>query len=124
MLVAAGNILPGVARSVLTGELIWRDRSSGFHAAIEYRATTKIYVNDANVDAAAGTGVANIRAGFQQQFSTTRFGHWRLSEFIRVDNVTDRRYIGSVIVAEARGRYFEPAPGRNVMVGFNVAVSF
>ncbi len=123
-LIAAKNLLPGVAHSVLTAELIWRDRSSGFHAAIEYRATSKIYVNDANVDAAAGYGVANIRAGFQQQFSTARFGHWRLSEFIRVDNVTDHRYIGSVIVAEARGRYFEPAPGRNFMVGFNAAVSF
>ncbi len=124
MPVAADNILPGVARSVLTGELIWRDRSSGFHAALEYRVTSKIYVNDANTDAAAGYGVANIRAGFQQQLSTAHFGHWRLSEFVRVDNVTDRRYIGSVIVAEARGRYFEPAPGRNVMVGFNAMVSF
>ncbi len=124
VLVAADNLLPGVARSVLTVELIWRDPSSGFHTAIEYRAATKIYVNDANSDAAAGYGVANIRAGFQQQFSTARFGHWRLSEFVRVDNVTDRRYIGSVIVAEARGRYFEPASGRNVMVGLNAAVSF
>lgn len=33
--------------------------------------------------------------------------------FSRVDNVFDRRYVGSVIVNEGNGRYFEPAPGRN-----------
>ena len=28
---------------------------------------------------------------------------------MRVENVADRRYAGSVIVSEARGRFFEPA---------------
>ena len=122
--VASGNLLPGVARSVLYGELAWRHQSSGFHAAIEYRASAKVYVNEANSDAAAGFGVANVRAGFQQQFATGARGNWRISEFVRVDNVTDHRYIGSVIVAEARARYFESASGRNVLVGFNAAYSF
>ncbi len=122
--VPAGNLLPGVARSVLYGELVWRHQPSGFHAAIEYRASSKVYVNEANVDAAAGFGVANIRAGFQQQFGSSNKGGWRISEFVRVDNVTDHRYIGSVIVAEARGRYFEPAPGRNVLAGVNVSYAF
>ena len=45
--VASGNLLPGVARSVLYGELAWRHQPSGFHAAIEYRASAKVYVNEA-----------------------------------------------------------------------------
>ena len=122
--VASGNRLPGVARSVLYGELSWRHQPSGFHAAIEYRASTKIYVNEANSDAAAGFGVANLRVGFQQQVTQGGYGNWRFSEFVRVDNVTDHRYIGSVIVAEARGRYFEPAAGRNFLVGLNAAYAF
>ena len=36
---------------------------------------------------------------------------------MRVDNVTDRAYIGSVIVADGNGRFYEPAPGRALMVG-------
>lgn len=124
VLVAAGRLLPGVARSVLNGELIWRHQPSGFHAAIEYRASGKVYVNDANTDAAAGYGVANVRAGFQQQFAGGEHGSWRVSEFMRIDNIGDHRYIGSVIVAEARQRYFEPAAGRNFLVGVNVAYSF
>lgn len=124
VLVAAGRPLPGVARSVLNGELIWRHQPSGFHAAIEYRASSKVYVNEASTDAAAGYSVANVRAGFQQQFTAGAHGKWRVSEFVRVDNATDHRYIGSVIVAEARGRYFEPAAGRNFLIGVNVARSF
>ena len=122
--VPAGNQLPGVSRSVFHGELVWRQPSSGFHAGIEYRASSKVYVNDANSDAAAGFRVANGRAGWLQQFGGGAHGHWRVKEFIRVDNICDRRYIGSVIVAEARGRYFEPAPGRNAMVGVNVEYAF
>ncbi len=122
--VPAGNKLPGTPRAVFYAELIWRYQPLGFHAGLEYRASSKVYVNEANVDAAAGYGVANIRAGFQQQFGSSKKGGWTLSEFVRVDNVMDHRYIGSVIVAEARGRYFEPAPGRNVMVGVNVAYAF
>jgi iron complex outermembrane receptor protein len=122
--VSAGNLLPGVARSVLYGELIWRHPTSGFHAGIEYRVSGKVYVNEANSDAAAGFAVANLRAGFRQQIGRDTQGGWRFSEFVRVDNATDRRYIGSVIVAEARGRFFEPAPGRNVLVGLSAAYSF
>ena len=122
--VASGNFLPGVARSVLYGEIVWRHRPSAFHAAIEYRASSKVFVNEANSDAAAGFGIANLRTGFQQESGAGTRGSWRLTEFVRVDNVTNHRYIGSVIVAEARSRYFEPAPGRSVSLGLTAAYSF
>jgi iron complex outermembrane receptor protein len=37
--------------------------------------------------------------------------------FARIDNLFDRRHVGSVIVNEANGRYFEPAEGRAWTVG-------
>ena len=40
--------------------------------------------------------------------------------FARVDNMFDRRYIGSVIVNEANGRYYEPGADRTVTVGVRV----
>jgi iron complex outermembrane recepter protein len=124
VVVPSGNVLPGVARQVFYGEAIWRYKPLGFHAGVEYRATSKIYVNEANSDAAAGFNVTNLRAGFQQQFAGDGQRGWRLSEFVRLDNVTDRNYIGSVIVAEARGRYFEPAVRRNYLLGLSAAYSF
>ncbi len=104
---------------MIYGDLAWRHAASGFHAAAEVRHAGRVFVNEANADAAAAATVGNLRAGFEQVL-----GRWRLREFIRVDNVTDRRYAGSVIVAEARGRYFEPAPGRNVLVGLSASASF
>ena len=119
VVVPSGTKLPGVPRSVLYAEGVWRHAPSGFHAAIEARYSAKIYVNEANVDAAPAFTVANVRVGFEQ-----RAGKWRLAEFVRVDNVADRRYAGSVIVAEARARYFEPAPGRNYMAGVTASLAF
>ena len=83
------------------------------------RSSAKIYVNEANTDAAPAYTVANLRAGFEQ-----RWQRWQFAEFVRVDNVGDRRYAGSVIVAEARSRYFEPAPGRSLAAGLRIASSF
>jgi iron complex outermembrane receptor protein len=45
--------------------------------------------------------------------------HWPLRAFLRVDNVFDKRYVGSVIVNEGSGRFFEPAPGRSWAVGLD-----
>ncbi len=117
--VPAGSRLPGVPGSMLYAELVWRHAASGFHAGAELRASGKVRVNDANTDAAPGYAVASLRAGLER-----RFGSWRLSAFARVDNVGDHAYAGSVIVAESRGRYFEPAPGRSWMAGATAAASF
>jgi iron complex outermembrane receptor protein len=117
-LIPAGNRLPGVPAVVVHAELAWRP-AGGFHAALEARHSGRIYVNEANADAARAYTVANVRAGYER-----RMGDWRVACFGRVDNVTDRRYAGSVIVAEARGRFFEPAAGRNFFAGVELARAF
>ena len=53
-----------------------------------------------------------------------RAGAWEFSSFGRVDNLFDRRYVGSVIVNEGNARYFEPAPGRTWTVGTTATVRF
>ena len=39
----------------------------------------------------------------------------------RLDNFTNRAYVGSVIVNESNSRYFEPAPGRVAYIMFTAA---
>jgi iron complex outermembrane receptor protein len=119
MPVSAGNRLPGVPPQSLYGELIWRYAPWGFHAGVEARHNGKVFVNDQNSEAASPYTVWNLRAGFEQ-----RARNWRISEFVRVDNVTDRQYIGSVIVSEANGRFYEPAPTRNYLVGVQASLQF
>jgi iron complex outermembrane receptor protein len=51
-------------------------------------------------------------------------GRWTFREFLRVDNLADRNYVGSVIVNEGNRRFFEPAPGRTWLVGVSAAYAF
>ena len=105
--VAAGRYLPAVARNVLYAGLSWRYAPLGFAATLEEQARAKIYADDRNTAAAPGYWETNFHAGFDQQTS-----RWQLSEFVRLDNLTNRAYVGSVIVNESNSRFFEPAPGR------------
>ena len=51
-------------------------------------------------------------------------GAWTLREFIRVDNLGDRKHAGSVIVNDGNGRFFEPGAGRSVFVGVSLSRRF
>ena len=115
--VAAGTPLPGVARNQLYGEL--RYRSAPLHASLEALHRSKVPVSDPNTDFAPPFTVWNLAAGLVQERA-----RWRFSEFARVDNLTNRDYVGSVIVNEANFRYFEPAPRRNMSVGLQAALQF
>ena len=111
--------MPGVPSDTLYGELVWRHAASGFHAVAELRHNGRVFVDDQNSASAEPYTVTNLRVGLEQ-----RTRAWRFTEFARVDNVTDRRYIGSVIVAAAGGAFYEPAPGRNWLVGVSAQMTF
>jgi iron complex outermembrane receptor protein len=117
--VAAGNLIPGVPRSTLFGEVSWRHPASGFVAVFDVRHVAKVYVNDANTDAADAYAIGNLRLGFEQKSAG-----WSLKEFLRIDNLGDRKYSGSVIVNEGNSRFFEPAPGRNYLLGLSASYGF
>jgi iron complex outermembrane receptor protein len=112
--IRAGNFIPGIPRQTLFAEGSWTHRPSGFSTALEVRNVSKVWVNDANSDAAERYAIASLRLGFEQDS-----GGWKFKEFLRVDNLSDRKYSGSVIVNESNGRYFEPAPGRNWLLGLS-----
>src|SRR5206468_991547 len=60
---------------------------------------------------------ANVRVGWD---GTAR--RVRHAPFLGVNNLYNRLYVGSVTINAARGRYYEPAPGRNVYLGCSIAV--
>jgi iron complex outermembrane recepter protein len=108
--VDAGNRIPGIPRRDLFAELEWRSGDGRWRSALEARAVGEIEVDDRNTDAAA----AYTRVAWRGQWH----GDNGWSAFVRIDNLFDRRHAGSVIVNEANGRFFEPASGRGVTVGF------
>jgi iron complex outermembrane receptor protein len=108
--VPAGNRLPGTPEHSLFAELAWKPERAwaGLNAAVEVVHQGALYVNDVNEDSAPAATVLNLRAGFAQTA-----GGWTFTQLLRLDNATDRRYAGSVIVNEANKRFFEPALPRN-----------
>ncbi|WP_251361588.1 TonB-dependent receptor, partial [Escherichia coli] len=58
------------------------------------------------------------------KYDLARFGLPGSSVGVNVNNLFDREYVGSVIVNESNGRYYEPAPGRNYGIGLNLAWRF
>jgi iron complex outermembrane receptor protein len=117
--VAAGNALPGVPKTQFYAEAAWRHAPTGFRAAAELLYRDRVAVNDINSEFADAFTVLNLVFGFQQQGAK-----WRLSEFLRVDNVTGESYIGSVVVNDANGRFYEPAPQRSYLLGVQASLSF
>ncbi|MEJ6023425.1 TonB-dependent receptor [Ramlibacter sp. PS4R-6] len=107
LVIPAGNRIPGIARSFTAVEAAWQP-AFGWRGGAEVRRSSRVWVNDANSDAAPAFTTAALHAGYRM-----RAGRWTLEAGARVDNLFDRRYAGSVIVNEGNGRFYEPAPGRS-----------
>jgi iron complex outermembrane receptor protein len=43
---------------------------------------------------------------------------------VRVNNIGDRDYVGSVIVGDGNSRFFEPSARRNYLIGMSVNARF
>jgi iron complex outermembrane receptor protein len=113
-LVPAGARIPGVPKNFASAALRY-GTSRGWNAALEASAAGSTPVNDLNSESASGYGLLSANVGYSFQR-----GNARISTFLRLNNMFDRNYAGSVIVNESNGRYYEPAPGRNVFVGCTI----
>lgn len=116
--VAAGNRIPGIAERSMFLAYGYAP-PQGWHAGVELRGISRIQANDTNTASAPGYFVGAVHAGY-----TRHLGPWDLTAFARIDNVFDRRTVGSVIVNEGNGRYYEPAPGRNWLAGVGAVYNF
>jgi iron complex outermembrane receptor protein len=118
--IGAGAKIPGTYKHTLYGELLWNYQPLGFSTALEARAfsNTNVAFKD-DYGHASGYAIASLRAGFKQNFS-----NWRISEFLRADNIFDKEYVGSIRVADLNENYFEPAPTRNYLLGINASYQF
>ncbi|WP_370694878.1 TonB-dependent receptor family protein [Pseudomonas sp. FP2335] len=114
-----GNYLPGVPQTTLFAELNWKPRD-WVSTAIEGLYRSKVYVEDTNSQRAAPAySVFNWRARFEQKVE-----HWTFHQTLRLDNLLDRQYVGSVIVGDSNNRYYEAAPGRSWYAGAGAEYQF
>jgi iron complex outermembrane receptor protein len=117
--VASGNRIPGVPPFTVYGELSYEHAPTGFTGAIDIYGQGKVEVDDLNRATAGEYWTVNLRGGFHQQW-----GPLELSQFVRVENLLDRDYIGAVVVNDANGRYYAPAAGTTYVLGLTAAYAF
>ena len=115
--VPSGNALPGVPRSQTYLQL--RYRQPTHFAYLEGLYRSRVPVDDVNSEFADAYTVLNLVGGLTQQGKG-----WRVTEYVRLDNVTDRNYIGSVIVNEGNRRFYEPSPRRSMSAGIQASLQF
>lgn len=114
--VPAGNRIAGTQPKSLFAELVWQPLQP-LELAVEVRGLGRVPVNDLNSDFAAGHGLVGLRARWTQLLPAGR-----LELMARIDNLADRAVAGSVIVGDANGRFFEPAPPRQGLVSLRWVV--
>jgi len=119
--VNAGNRLPGTPERQAFAELAYTPRWGwmGLEAAAEVLYNGRLWVDDINSDSTSPATVLNLRAGLRY-----RSGALEIEPRVRLDNATDRKYAGSVIVNEANRRFFESALPRNWMVSVTARYRF
>lgn len=117
--IPAGARIPGIPGRQLHAQLAWAPKTLPGIYALEIRHAGSVAANDTNSEEAAAYTVVNLGATFQQTS-----GAWQLKEFVRIDNVANRVYAGSVIVNEGNGRYFEAGAPRSLYVGVTAVRRF
>ncbi len=115
VVVPAGNRIAGTQQVSAYAELAWRDARWGTWA-VEARGVGRTAVNDTNSDFAAGYGVAALRWHKRYAFGAGR----EIELLLRVDNLFDKTYAGSVIVNDGNGRFFETGAPRSGLIGIRL----
>ncbi len=115
--VPAGNELPGVPKSQAYAQLSYR--TPAFYTYVEALYRSRVSVDDRNSEFASAYTVFNWVGGLVQQGTD-----WRVTEYVRLDNLADRDYVGSVIVNEGNRRFYEPSPRRSISAGIQATIQF
>ena len=119
--VLSGNRIPGVPKQKVFSELMWTEPRKLAEIGAETIINGPIAVNDINSSSmATGYAVMNLRGVLRQSLSSG----WTITEFVRLNNIFNRSYIGSVIVNQTSSQFYESAPGRNWILGAKASYQF
>lgn len=114
-----GRELPGVPKHWL--HLTLQARPTIAHGAwveVEQTYSSGYLVGDTVSTSAANARTSPwwgtvLRLGWEGWVGGTRW-----APFLGVNNLFNHRYVSSIVINAARDRFYEPAPGRNVYLGF------
>ena len=123
--IPAGNRMPGLPEHQFFSQLAWAPAfASGIGGVftLEARHTGSVFANDAN-NRTTALAESHTLFGIGARFEQTT-GAWTWREFVRIDNLTDKKHAGSVIVNDGNNRFFEPGLGRSLSAGVELTRRF
>jgi iron complex outermembrane receptor protein len=107
----SGNALPGLPRHY--GYLGFHYESKkGLSGTLESVYSGRLYANTANTVEVPGYTVTNIRIG--QEFHQDS---WTLRPYLGFNNLFGEQYNSNIRINAFGGRFYEPAPSRNLYAG-------
>ena len=109
----AGNRIPGIPAQTLQASATLRTKLASL--VTEANFADKMFVNDANSESAPGYGIVNTRL--------VSSALWRGSGAeitVGAQNVFGRKYVSSVSVNAAAGKFYEPGSQRAFFVGLSL----
>lgn len=108
-----GNIVPGAPEHRVVVRV--RRPFGRLAAEIDLDRVSEYPVDDANEFMNPGSTVVDLRLEADLAIGASAIVPW-----VALLNATDERWNGSVVVNAVGGRYYEPAPGRHLMLGFTL----
>ncbi len=130
-LIPAGNTLPAIPQNTLSTALSWSEKgyghkgshaSEGLEVEMDFTARSSMWANDTNSTTptnygyAAGYGLLDLKI-----HERSTLGRLNLEGYLGINNMTNRNYVGSVIVNSSNAGYFEPGLPRNWTLGLKLS---
>jgi len=109
----AGNRIPGIPRQTLQASGTWR--SAVATLVTEATLADRMAVNDANSESSPGYAIFNARI-----VTSGSLGRSGAELTLGAQNLFNKRYVSSVSVNAAGGKFYEPGAQRSVYVGLTV----
>ncbi len=100
-----GKLIPGVPNLHLQASV--RTRIRRISGEIAFSGASGMWVDDDNYTLSDGFATVDLYVGFRA----------RVQPFVRIQNMLNSSYSGSVVVNAFGGRYFEPAQTRSLQAG-------
>jgi iron complex outermembrane recepter protein len=110
----AGKRIPGIPEHSLTSAASLRRGSVTLSATAD--VASAMQVNDANSARTAGRTILGLAVS-----GRLRMGSAELAPLVALQNLGDVHTVGSLSVNAAGGKYYEPAPGRALVVRLSLA---
>ena len=125
--IPSGSKIPGIPETSTFAEVAWASQTFtpktkaplGTRLALEWQQAGRIFVDDLNDKAPPTDGRSVFNLSLSQRWA---WNEGLVTLHGRVNNLSDTRYDGSVIVNQAASQFYEPAMPLNWVVGLSLSV--